>query len=368
MKLPVHILEEEDNIPLPSENYLLDLPLEHEAKLHFLDVQISPNKVEKRVLFLIPNKEEHIELIETVHTVGSIGVLMTKEPTDTFVLFNLNINDRFQITSLETDENDILWAHGHFVIETFSPSEQELPDLMTSIYTNLTDHKEILEPSVFKALIGTNLLLRKMDILANFILEDKASRIKYLQELENLIRWEHVTLGLRLFLRKGRPQKTKKTKEIAQKTTAKPVELPLTLTERLQKASLPDNVRPSVDRELERLERCNKSSTEYSMLQDYLSWVADIPWNQHKIKDFELEELKTQLDISHHGLGDVKEYILEHFCIERIVGSSSGSVLCFNGPAGTGKTTIAKEIAKVSGRPLVRIALGGLSDEAEIRG
>jgi endopeptidase La len=375
MKLPVHILDQEDSVPLPGGVFLLDLPLEQESRIRLADVSTGPNTVEKRTLFLVPKKqfseqEPPSSIIEAVYQVGSIGVFTEKEPADTFILFSFNIQDRFRIESIEMDEDGIPWAHGHTLIEEFSPAEQELPDLMSSVYANLLEHKHLLEAGVGRALASTNLLLRKMDILGNYLLSDRHERITYLQETENLDRWNQVVQALRTHIKQGRPQKPKKIKELVRKANGetKPIEIPMTLQEKVQALRVNKDVKHSVDRELEKLERANKGSTEYSMVADYLTWVTDIPWDKYSAQPFELTDLKTNLDQSHHGLDDVKDFVLEHFCIERITNSTAGSVLCFVGPPGTGKTSIAKQIADVSGRPLVRIALGGLTDEAEIRG
>ena len=375
MKLPVHILDQDDSVPLPGGVFLLDLPLEQENKLKLADVSTGPNLVEKRTLFLIPKKqfsqtEMPDSIMEGVYQVGSVGAFTQKEAVDKFVLFSFNMQDRFRVESIEIDDDGVAWAHGHTLIEEFNPAEQELPDLMSSVYANLLEHRHILEPGVIKSLNTTTLLLRKMDILGNYLLHDRHERIIYLQEIDNLDRWNQVVQSLRAHIKGGAPKKSAKVKDLVKKAAGetKPIEMPMTLPERVQSLRLPKEAKHSVDREMEKLERTNKGSTEYSMVADYLTWVTDIPWNRSSAKEFELTDLKSNLDQSHYGLDDVKEFVLEHFTMERITSNTAGSVLCFSGPPGTGKTSIAKQIAEVSGRPLIRVALGGLTDEAEIRG
>ncbi len=369
MKLPAYILEYEDQVPLAGSNFLLDISL---AEAQFLDLAITKSP-DRKIVFLIrrsANERDFSEIqvvLDDVFAIGPVGLLTEKEPTDAFILYSFNIFDRFEVTSIESDSDGVPWVEGHFVIEDFSPLEQELPSLMMSIYSNLLEHQHILQPSVAKSLSSTTLLLRKMDILANFLLTSSDSRTIYLQRLDNTERWNQVVQALRAHIQNGRPAPKKPAK-----SSGKPIRQiaaePLTLSERVNALPLPFEIRHTISRENDKLDRLTKSSTEYSMITDYLTWVTDIPWNQYSAKEFELLNLKTQLDKSHYGLEEIKDYIVEHFCIEQITKRSAGSVLCFSGPPGTGKTTIAKEIAAVSGRPLIRIALGGLTDEAEIRG
>lgn len=370
MKLPIHILDQDDPIPLPGGVFLLDLPSNQDLK--FLPVT-SGSHVEKRLLFLVPKKAKELDeplpdIANTVYVIGAVGAFTDEEAAEDFTLYSFNIVDRFRVESFSADEKGVLWAIGHNLIEEFSPGEQELPDLMQNVYHSLVEHKHIIEPAVMKSLSSTTMLLRKMDILANHLLKDRVERIVYLQEQDNINRWDAVVQSLRGHIKQGKqPTKVKKVRDL-KRSDVKPVEMPMTLPEKVQSLRLPSNVKISVDREMEKLERCNRGSTEYSMIADYLSWITEMPWDKYSAQKFELLDLKTKLDETHYGLVDVKDYVVEHFCIERITESTAGSVLCFAGPPGTGKTTIAREIANASGRPLIRIALGGLTDEAEVRG
>ena len=141
------------------------------------------------------------------------------------------------------------------------------------------------------------------------------------------------------------------------------------LEKRLIALPLPPEARKVVDRELSRLPRLREGSPERSVAVDWLEWVADLPWGQHKAADrVDLSALEAALDASHHGLQDVKRQVVEHLAVRQLSGSGRADVLLLVGPPGVGKTSVGEAIAAATGRPLVRIALGGVRDEAELRG
>jgi len=140
------------------------------------------------------------------------------------------------------------------------------------------------------------------------------------------------------------------------------------LREQLDGLDLPEEARKEAERELGRLERINPASPEYSVARTYLDWVIALPWGESTPDNLDLEEAKRILDEDHYGLDDVKERVLEFLAVRRLRGDMSGSILCFVGPPGTGKTSIGKSIARAMGRKYIRAALGGIRDEAEIRG
>lgn len=140
------------------------------------------------------------------------------------------------------------------------------------------------------------------------------------------------------------------------------------LRQRLDEADLPEEVRSVTDRELRRLERINPQSPERGVAVDWLEWVAEFPWNTESAVDVDLDALETALDTSHHGLDEVKRQVVEHLAVRKLAGRGRADVLLLVGPPGVGKTSIAQAIADATGRTLVRTALGGMRDEAELRG
>ena len=140
------------------------------------------------------------------------------------------------------------------------------------------------------------------------------------------------------------------------------------LRDRLDDLELPDEARKVVDRELKRLVRLGATSPERSVAMDWLEWIADLPWSVNSAVDMDLSALQTALESSHYGLEDVKRQVLEYLSVRKLAGTGRADVLLLVGPPGVGKTSIGQAIADATGRKLVRVALGGMRDEAELRG
>jgi ATP-dependent Lon protease len=141
------------------------------------------------------------------------------------------------------------------------------------------------------------------------------------------------------------------------------------LRERLKKKKLPEAAREKAERELGRLEQMPSMSPEVSMVRDYIDWLLELPWTETSRDRLDVKHAQKILDERHYGLGKAKERILEHIAVRKLKGEESRSpILCFVGPPGTGKTSLARSIADSLGRKFVRMSVGGVRDEAEIRG
>jgi ATP-dependent Lon protease len=140
------------------------------------------------------------------------------------------------------------------------------------------------------------------------------------------------------------------------------------LRQRLVDARLPEAVNTAALRELGRLERMPQASPEHQMIRTYLDWVLDIPWSKVTEDRLDPAEARKVLDADHYDLDKVKERIVEHLAVRKLKGDMRGPILCFVGPPGVGKTSLGQSIARAMNRQFVRISLGGVRDEAEIRG
>ena len=140
------------------------------------------------------------------------------------------------------------------------------------------------------------------------------------------------------------------------------------LKKKLDDAALPEEARAVADRELRRLESMSGQQAEGHVIRTYLELIADLPWSKRSAARDDVDAVSRQLDADHAGLDDVKKRILEHMAVLKLTGHSRGPILCLAGPPGVGKTSLGQSIADATGRPFVRISLGGVRDEAEIRG
>jgi ATP-dependent Lon protease len=150
-----------------------------------------------------------------------------------------------------------------------------------------------------------------------------------------------------------------------------------TYRQRLAEAGMPDNVRKEVERELDRLERTSEQNPEYGWIRTYLDWMLDIPWNVRSDDNYDLTAARKILDQDHTGLNDVKDRIIEFLAVRKLRqergmdilgGRGSGAIITLVGPPGVGKTSLGESVASALGRKFARVSLGGIHDEADIRG
>ncbi|MBU2809681.1 endopeptidase La [Acidithiobacillus ferrooxidans F221] len=140
------------------------------------------------------------------------------------------------------------------------------------------------------------------------------------------------------------------------------------LARKIDKAGMPKDVRAKADAELKKLRMMSPMSAEATVVRNYIDWLVGVPWRKRSKITKDLKRAKAILDADHYGLEDVKERILEYLAVQERVGNSRGPILCLVGPPGVGKTSLGRSIAAATGRKFVRMSLGGVRDEAEIRG
>jgi ATP-dependent Lon protease len=138
--------------------------------------------------------------------------------------------------------------------------------------------------------------------------------------------------------------------------------------EKAAELGLPEAAQAEFDRQLKRLERLHPDSAETATVRNYLDWIVGLPWAKRVKDSLDLENARRILDEDHTGLEPVKDRILEYLAVRQLRKASKGPILCFVGPPGVGKTSLGRSIARALGRPFVRLSLGGVKDEAEIRG
>ena len=250
--------------------------------------------------------------------------------------------------------------------------EPYLPDELAIAVANISD------PSLLCYLVASN--LRRLTVAERQqLLEqtDVAERLRALSrvlarevevgELESKIQTQvesELEQGQREFILR---QQMKAIQEELGEDAPEQAELK-ELRERIEAADLPEEPLKAAERELGRLERLPSAAAEYGVIRTYLEWIVSLPWRAESEDHLDLERAKRTLDEDHYDLEKVKDRILEYLAVSKLKGDVSGPILCFVGPPGVGKTSLGQSIARALGRKLVRISVGGVRDEAEIRG
>src|SRR4030066_520884 len=228
------------------------------------------------------------------------------------------------------------------------------------------------------------------DLFASYLLSSTRQKQKILEESDLKVRLRKLTEYLGEELKKFEVQsqirdkvqkevgKTQREYYLRQQLKAikdelgesdESFELISELEKKLNKKNLPKEAKEKVQKEIKRLETMSTMSPEYSYIRTYIDWMLDIPWSE-KTKDvLDLKKAKKVLDGDHYDLEKVKEHILDYLAVRKLKGKATkGPILCFVGPPGVGKTSLGQSIAKSLGRKFIRMSIGGIRDEAEIRG
>src|SRR3989344_5927117 len=205
------------------------------------------------------------------------------------------------------------------------------------------------------------------------------SSVDALRELNvNLIREQELMEAEKNVTKETKKQIGKMQKELFLREQLKSIEKELgvedekeeidVLKSKIMTAGMPKEVQAKAVKELVRLGRMPSFNPDVSYLRTYLDWLVELPWSKKTKEKINLKEAEKILNEDHFGLNKVKERILEYLAVQKQVGKLKGPILCFVGPPGTGKTSIGQSIAKALGRKFIRVSLGGLRDEAELRG
>ncbi|MDO8615928.1 MAG: endopeptidase La [Dehalococcoidia bacterium] len=246
-----------------------------------------------------------------------------------------------------------------------------LPAELQSAVSSITD------PAALADFIAANLQLAPDDRYAVLQELDVNKRLAHVQEL---LRHEIEVLEVQSKIQSDvRGEIDKRQREFILREQMKAIQKELgegditpelaELKKRLEEAGLPEGPRREADRELQRLNAIPTMSPEYQVARTYLEWLADLPWSKTTEDNLDIARAEQILDEDHYGLEKVKRRILDFLAVIKLKhGETRGPILCFVGPPGTGKTSLGQSIARALGRKFIRISLGGIRDEAEIRG
>jgi ATP-dependent Lon protease len=275
----------------------------------------------------------------------------------------------------EPEEDEIeLEALGRSVVSEFENyvklNKKISPDIVAAV-------TQIEEPSKLADTVASHLSVKiseKQDILETASVKDRLE--KALGHMESEISVLQVEKRIRSRV-KRQMEKTQREYYLNEQMKAIQKELgdgedghnELTeLEERIAKTKFSKEAREKVDAELKKLKQMSPMSAESTVVRNYLDWMLSIPWNKKSKVKYDLDVAQETLDTDHYGLDKVKERIVEYLAVQKRQNKLKGPILCLVGPPGVGKTSLGKSIAKATGREFVRMALGGVRDEAEIRG
>ena len=217
-----------------------------------------------------------------------------------------------------------------------------------------------ITPDDKQSLLEENDLLKKLQRVET-ALSREISLLEMKSKIESQAQQEMTDAQRQYFLRQ-------QMKAIQQELGEGEGEELATLRTRIDEAKLPEAVQVVATREVERLARMTAASPEYQMLRTYIDWLLDVPWSVTTPDRLDPVEARRVLDEDHYDLDKVKERIVEYLAVRKLKGDMKGPILCFVGPPGVGKTSLGQSIARAMDRKFVRISLGGVRDEAEIRG
>jgi ATP-dependent Lon protease len=278
------------------------------------------------------------------------------------------------------------------VLEVSYPLSEELQVYMSKVLSTFEQYAKMSHHLAFEGLMSTLKVDdpdRFADILAAHLMvatADKQGLLELINPYERLQRLadlidvevEKINIDKRINVKvKKQMEKAQKEYYLNEKIKAIHQELGRKddrtdeveeLKERIEKAQLPEEVKEKAEGELKRLEAMPPVSAEATVSRNYIDWIVSVPWHETSEEQRDLKRAEEILNADHYGLGKIKERILEFLAVRQLVGQTRSSIICFVGPPGVGKSSLAKSVARATGREFVRLSLGGVRDEAEIRG
>lgn len=388
MKMNVLILPLRDVVVFPGN--VMPLFVGREKSIQALNEAMQGDKQ----IFLVTQKSAELDVptLEDLYSVGTMAnILQLLKLPDGTVKVLVEGVQRFRLTSLHVEENVLLGDISE--IETSAENETDTIVLMRALSERFGLFAELKKkiPSEVKAsvqkesdpdrmvdLISSNLKLgvdEKQSLLELTLTSERLERVLALieTELEMLESERRITSRV-----KKQMDKTQREYYLNEKIKAIHSELSGgdeaavneldEIKQRIEKAGLSEAAKTKANAELKKLKMMPAQSSEATVVRNYLDWLLDIPWKKRSRVSKDLNKAENILDAQHYGLEKVKERIIEYLAVQKRVGKMKGPILCLVGPPGVGKTSLARSIAEATNRKYVRMSLGGVRDEAEIRG
>ncbi|HNU80239.1 MAG TPA: endopeptidase La [Bacillota bacterium] len=350
--------------------------------------------INDQLIFLVTQRDAHTDLptVKDFYEVGTISKIkqLLKLPGDTIRVLVEGIN-RAEIRDIISEdafflvdvlEHQDIQLSGDLELEALRRSVMEVFDEYIKANPKVAPEtlitvSDIDDASRFADVIASNLTIKieeKQEILSLFDVKERMEKI-----FEILSRELEILEIERKINSRVRKQIDKSQKEYYLREQLKAIQRELgekeghgeeieQYAEKLSKLEVPDEVKEKVEKELDRLSKMSQGSPEVGVTRTYLDWIFDLPWNTLTEDNLDIKNARKVLDEDHYGLKKVKERVLEYMAIRQLSNNMKGPILCLVGPPGVGKTSIARSIARAMGRKFARMSLGGVRDEAEIRG
>jgi ATP-dependent Lon protease len=328
---------------------------------------------------------------DDIHSVGTVGgiIQLLKLPDGTVKVLvegrsrarlkSYLASDRyFLVQSEEIPERPVDKSKAQALMRTVVDSFAEYVKLNRKLPSELVGSAQTIEePGRLADTIASHLSMKteaKQEVLET---EDPVERLEKLYEL---MKSETEVLEIEQKIkRRVKKQMEKTQKEYYLNEQMKAIQKELgegedtqsevaELAKRVHEKDMPDEAKEKARKELQKLKMMSPMSAEATVVRNYIDWILDLPWNELTEDKVDIPEAQRILDEDHYGLKEVKERIVEYLAVLKLVGTTKAPILCFVGPPGVGKTSLARSVARATGRNFVRLSLGGVRDEAQIRG
>jgi ATP-dependent Lon protease len=369
---------------------VLPLVVMQEESVQLIDEAMSNNRIIGLLVSKTPPGEENSST-ENLYSIGTSALILkmakTEDNKSQILVQGLG---RFKIKTYLEDKPYLMGELEHLLEKETNDTQTEA--LMTNIihlFTKVVELSPVLPQEISamaKSIQEPGILSNMVTSSINASVEEKQAVLeidnvkKRLKEVTRLInhQLEILELGNKIQSQvKGDMDKNQRQYYLRQQLKAikeelgeqddSKVEVEEYKTKILEKG-LPDEAKNEAERELNRLSRMHPSSAEYTVASTYLDWMTSLPWQESTKDNLDIKKARKVLDEDHFGLEKAKNRIIEYLAVRKLKPDSKGPILCFSGPPGTGKTSLGSSIARALGRKFIRLSLGGVRDEAEIRG
>lgn len=349
--------------------------------------------VEDNLILLCSQSEVNIEepSQEDIFRIGTVAKVrqMLKLPNGTIRVLVEGMERAEIIEYLDNDEYYEVMAKERPEEETVDPEVDALMRTVLTQFEHYINLSKKVTPETLAAVSDIEEAGRLADVITSHLslkIKDKQEILetidvrKRLEKLLDILNNEREVLELeRKINQRVKKQMEKTQKEYYLREQMKAIQKELgekegrageaeELRAQIEEKGLPENVREKVEKEIDRLEKMPASSAEGGVIRNYVDWLLSLPWSNKTEDDLDLAKAEQVLNEDHYGLDKPKERVLEYLAVQKLVKKLKGPILCLVGPPGVGKTSLARSIARSLGREFVRISLGGVRDEAEIRG